>query len=69
MEPGNAKIMVEAGLCKSSSDARRLIQGGAVSIDDVKITDPARNIKLNEIHGDSFTIRSGKKNFRKILLK
>ncbi len=63
------KIMVEAGLCKSSSDARRLIQGGAVSIDDVKITDPTRNIKLNEIHGDSFTIRSGKKNFRKIRLK
>ena len=29
-----AKLLVLAGLCKSNSDGRRLIQGGAVSIDD-----------------------------------
>ena len=36
---GLAKLIVEAGLAKSTSDARRLVQGNAVSIDDVKAND------------------------------
>ena len=63
-----AKIMMDAGICKSSSDARRLIQGGAVSIDDNKVTDISLKVTLADIKDGSFTIRSGKKNFRKVIL-
>ena len=33
------KVLTQAGLCKSSSDARRMIQQGAVSVDGEKISD------------------------------
>ena len=63
-----AKIMIDAGICKSSSDARRLIQGGAVSIDDNKVSDISLKVTLADIKNGSFTIRSGKKNFRKVIV-
>ncbi len=34
-------ILVESGLAKSNSDARRLLQAGGVSLGDEKVTDPA----------------------------
>ena len=61
------KVLVDGGICKTSSDARRLIQGGAVAVDDVKITDINTNIKAADHPEGSFTIRAGKKNFRKVV--
>ena len=61
------KVLVEGGICKTSSDARRLIQGGAVAVNDVKITDINTNIKAADHPEGSFTIRAGKKNFRKVV--
>ncbi len=63
-----AKLLVLAGLCKSNSDGRRLIQGGAVAIDDVKVTDPVAVVTAEDFHEGSLTLRAGKKNFRKVLL-
>lgn len=60
------RLLVLAGLCKSTSEGRRLIQGGAVSIDDVKVTDPTAPVRFE---GESLILRAGKKNFRKILKK
>ena len=63
-----AKLIVEAGLAKSTSEARRLIQGNAVSVDDVKITDPSRQFRRDELK-DSFVLKTGKKNFKRIVIQ
>ncbi len=63
------KLLVIAGFCKSNSDGRRLIQGGAVSIDDVKVTDVNEQITRECFADGGFTLRSGKKNFRRIVLE
>jgi len=63
-----AKLIVEAGLAKSTSEARRLIQGNAVSVDDVKITDPSRQFRREELK-DSFVLKTGKKNFKRIVIQ
>lgn len=62
------KLLVLAGLCKSNSDGRRLIQGGAVSIDEVKVTDVNETITRERFADGGFTLRAGKKNFRRVIL-
>lgn len=64
-----AKALVVAGLCKSNSDGRRLIQGGAVAINDQKVTDVNALLTLEEVKDNELTIRAGKKNFRRLVLK
>ena len=63
------KLIVLAGLAKTNSDGRRLIQGGAVSIDGEKVTDPAQQLTREDFANGSLTLKAGKKNFRKIVLK
>lgn len=63
------KLLQEAGLVKSTSDGRRLVQGGAVAADDVKITDVSATLKKSELTKNEFIIKAGKKNFRKIIIK
>jgi tyrosyl-tRNA synthetase len=58
------KLMVDAGLSASTSEARRLIEGGAVEKDSVKITDIKLNINLQS--GESFILKAGKKKYAKI---
>ena len=64
-----AKLLVLAGLCKSNSDGRRLIQGGAVSIDDEKVADPVAAVTRDRFKAGGLTLRAGKKNFRRVVLK
>ena len=64
-----ARLLVLAGLCKSNSDGRRLIQGGAVSIDDRKITDPVAAVRSADFGENGLVLRAGKKNFRRAVLK
>ena len=60
------RLLVEAGLCNSTSDARRLIQGGAVSLNDEKITDPRFAVTAAAFRDGKAVLRAGKKNFRQI---
>lgn len=62
------KLLVLAGLCKTNSDGRRLIQGGAVAVDGEKIEDPAFALTRESFASGSITLKSGKKNFRKVIL-
>lgn len=56
-------VIVEAGLAKSSSEARRLIKEGAVSINDEKV-----NNEMMELPKEGrFIIKVGKKRFAKIV--
>lgn len=59
-----AKLMSKSGMAASNSEARRLIQQGAVSIDGEKITDPAAEIQPKE----GSIVRAGKLRFGRIKL-
>ena len=60
------RLLVLAGICKSNSDGRRLIQGGAVSVGDEKISDPNYMVTVDRL---PVTLRAGKKNFRRVSVK
>lgn len=61
-ETGLLTIMVEAGLANSNGEARRLIKGGGVKINDTAINDERRTIAANDfIHDGALKLSVGKK--------
>ena len=61
-------LLVKSGLCPSKSDARRNVQQGGVTADDVKITDIAKSFSADELRA-GIVLKRGKKNFNKVILK
>jgi tyrosyl-tRNA synthetase len=59
---GILNLMVKAGLAPSTSEARRLIQAGAVKIGEDKVAD----VRLEIQPQDGLILRSGKRGFAKI---
>ena len=59
--------MIKAGLVTSRGEARRLIEQGGVSVDDVKITAPNYVIPLADFDKGYAIIKKGKKVFHKII--
>lgn len=59
--------MIKAGLCSSRGEARRLIEQGGVSVDDVKITAPQHIIPVADFDKGYVIIKKGKKVFHKII--
>ena len=57
------KIMAQAGVAKSNSEARRLIQQGAVEIDQK----PVKDVDLEISATGSFILRVGKKRFVQVI--
>lgn len=64
---GVIDAMCKANLCTSRGEARRLIQQGGVSVDDIKITDPMYIIPASDFEKGYVIIRKGKKVFHKIV--
>lgn len=70
-----AKIIALAGAAKSNSEARRLIQQGAVEIDQQPVSDSDAELSSTASvvttipYNDVYTIRVGKKRFVKVLPK
>lgn len=62
---GLLTLLVKAELAPSISEARRLVQQGGITVNDVKKTDPKEMIKLE---GDVI-VRKGKKAFKKVVVK
>ena len=58
------QVLVDTGLEKSTSQARRDIKGGAVKLDQVKVEDDKLNLSSGE-----YVLQKGKKNFVKIIVK
>ena len=58
---GTAVLLAEAGLAPSRGEARRLVQGGAVTINGVRITDPAAVVP-EAVAGEWLEVRIGKRN-------
>jgi tyrosyl-tRNA synthetase len=60
-------LLVKSELCPSKSDARRNIQQGGVTANDVKITDISRSFSADELRA-GVILKRGKKSFRKVVL-
>ncbi|MDD7769861.1 tyrosine--tRNA ligase [Suipraeoptans intestinalis] len=61
-------ILVKSGLVPSKSEARRAVQQGGVSVDGEKVEDIYRTFSAEELKGEGFVLKRGKKNFRRIVL-
>lgn len=59
-------LMVKVGFAASNSEAARLIQGGGVQIDQVKISDPQLKLELKT--GTHFVLKVGKKKYIKVMV-
>lgn len=57
-------LLTKIGLSSSNSEARRLIEGGAVEARGEKVSDP--QLKLTLKTGEEFIVRAGKKKFAKV---
>jgi tyrosyl-tRNA synthetase len=56
------QLLVDAGVVTSRGEARRLIQGGGVQIDGVRVEDPDLEVDL----GDERLIKAGKRRFLRV---
>jgi tyrosyl-tRNA synthetase len=63
---GICELLFDAGLAKSKSDARRLVEGGGVKVDDEKIADPKITFDLGK---KPLLIQVGKRHFIKLKSK
>lgn len=54
-------LMVRAGLAASNGEAKRLIQGGGVSLHDEKVTDIQRRVTEADVRDGYILLRAGKK--------
>ena len=61
-------LLVKTGLCTTNSDARRNVQQGGVTADDVKVTDIKKAFTEDELK-NGIVLKRGKKNFNKVVLK
>jgi tyrosyl-tRNA synthetase len=60
------KALTQAGLCESSSQARRMIGQGAVKVDHEKISDPDLKLPARK---EPYAIQVGKRGFADVVIK
>lgn len=65
---GLLNLLVKTKLCPSNGEARRLVQGGGVAIDDEKVSDPTMSISRAALE-KGIVVKKGKKVFHKVILK
>lgn len=63
-----ADILVAVAKVPSKGEAKRLIQGGGISIDGAKVTDIAATVSAEQL-ANGFVLQKGKKNFFKVTVK
>ena len=60
------ELLVITNLAASKSEARRLIDGGGICLNDAKITDSSRMVTKADFEDDAITLRKGKKTFHRV---
>lgn len=65
---GICDLLVLTKLCSSKGDARRMIEGGAISVKGEKVTTFTCVVNLSDFENDSLLLKKGKKNFVKVKL-
>ncbi len=62
------EIMVAAGIAKSKGEARRLIEGGGVSLDEIKLAAGSLTVPDELVKKGSFVLHKGKKTHINVIL-
>jgi len=62
-------LLVMTKLCSSKSEARRMIEGGGISMKGQKVNDFSLNVKIEDFDNNSLLLKKGKKNFIKVVIK
>jgi tyrosyl-tRNA synthetase len=68
-ENGNINVLsmlVATGLCPSRGEARRLVQQGGVTIDEVKVASIDESLARERFEGEGVIVRKGKKVFHRV---
>ena len=68
-ENGNINVLsmlVATGLCPSRGEARRLVQQGGVTMDDVKVASIDESLARERFEGEGVIVRKGKKVFHRV---
>ena len=68
-ENGNINVLsmlVATGLCPSRGEARRLVQQGGVTMDDVKVASIDESLARERFEGEGIIVRKGKKVFHRV---
>jgi tyrosyl-tRNA synthetase len=60
-------VLVEAGICKTRGEARRLIAQGGVTINDLRISSFDQKVYVHDLKGNTLLLKIGKKRFYKIV--
>ncbi len=59
-------MLVTTGLCPSRGEARRLVQQGGVTVDDVKVASIDESLARERFEGEGIIVRKGKKVFHRV---
>ena len=62
-------MMVEAGMVKTRSEARRAIEQGGVTVEGEKVTDIGMKFTKEDLSGEGKIVKKGKKVFNRIIAK
>ncbi len=62
-------LLALSKLCKSKGEARKMVESGAVSIDDEKIGDVDARVEKEQLQGEGILLKKGKKSFIRVVLK
>jgi tyrosyl-tRNA synthetase len=60
------KLFVEAGLCASNGEARRLVQQGGAAVNDAAVKDDQWTIRETDLRNGALVLRAGKKRYKRI---
>ena len=66
---GICDLLVMTKLCSSKSEARRMIEGGGISMKGEKVKDFALLVSEKDFDNGSILLKKGKKNFIKVVIK
>ncbi len=62
-------LLVKTGLCPSKGEARRNVQQGGVTVNDEKVSDVYASYAAADFGENGLTIRRGKKNYNRAVIK
>ncbi len=62
-------LLASCGLCKSRGEARKMVESGAVAVNEEKVTDVDARITADMIGADGLMLRKGKKGYCRLILK
>ncbi len=61
-------LLASAGLCKSRGEARKMVESGAVAVNEEKVTDIDFTVTADMVGADGLMLRKGKKGYCRLML-